>query len=80
MAIATPSIPGSAVSAFTLMASGFGIPLEAVSIVISLGFISDRISTPTQVNSCQLELIQIADKLNAIDKSVLRSKANYQEK
>lgn len=71
-ALCTPTIPGSGISAFTLMAQQFGVPMEAISIIIALDVITDRISTPTQVSVGQLELIQIANSLGSLDIETLR--------
>ena len=74
-AISTPSVPGAGISAFTLMAQQFGVPMEAISIIISLDIITDRISTPAQVSVGQLELIQIANGLGSLDTETLRKKS-----
>ena len=54
------------------MAQQFGVPMEAISIIIALDVITDRISTPTQVSVGQLELIQIANSLGSLDIETLR--------
>ena len=72
-AMSAPTVPGGGISSFTLMALQFGIPIEAVSIIISLDVIIDRITTSAQVAVGQLELIQVADRLNKLDSAVLRS-------
>ena len=73
-ALSTPAVPGAGISVFTLMAQQFGLPMEAVSIIISLDVITDRISTPAQVSVGQLELIQIANGLGSLDTETLRKK------
>ena len=73
-AISTPTIPGADISAFTLMAQQLGIPLEAISIIISIDVITDRISAPAHVAVGQLELIQIANGLGSLDQKTLRKK------
>ena len=72
-ALSTPTVPGAGISAFTLMAQQFGVPMEAISIIIALDVITDRISTPTQLSVGQLELIQIANSLGSLDIETLRN-------
>ena len=73
LAIAAPAVPGSGVSVMTLLFTLYGIPLEALSILIALDVITDRIVTSSIVTNAQLDLIQVADRLGNLDKNVLRS-------
>ena len=77
LAVAAPAIPGGAISACTLLFTIYGIPLEALSIVISLDVITDRIATPVLVAVSQLELIQVASETGNLDRDVLRSRTVY---
>ena len=72
-ALSTPTVPGAGISVFTLMAQQFGVPMEAVSIIIALDVITDRIATPAQVSVGQLELIQIANSLGSLNIETLRN-------
>lgn len=73
LSIAAPAVPGAGISVMTLMFTVYGIPLEALSIIISLDVISDRIVTPSNVINAQLDLIQVADSLGDLDRDVLRN-------
>lgn len=77
LGIAAPSVPGGGVSVFTLLLSIYGIPMEALSIIISLDVICDRIYTSATVSTCQLNLIQVADGLNELNKEILREPGIY---
>lgn len=69
--IATPPVPGALLATFTLMLSQLGIPYEAMSIIIALDAIIDRIGTCTYITGLQLKLIDIANDLNMLDKEIL---------
>ena len=73
LAIAAPPVPGGGISVITLLFTIYGIPLEALSIIISLDVITDRIVTSSIVTNAQLDLIQVADSLGELDKEILRS-------
>ena len=72
LAIAGPPVPGGGLSVTTLLFTIYGIPLEALSIIISLDVITDRIVTTSIVANAQLDLLQAADKLGDLDRDVLR--------
>ncbi len=73
LTIASPPVPGAFISIFTLLFTLYGVPLEAISFIISLDVITDRIATPITVSCSQLELIQVADKTGNLNKDILRS-------
>ena len=73
LAVATPPVPGGGISVIALLFTIYGVPLEALSIIISMDVITDRIVTCTIVTGCELDLIQLADSLSELDKDVLRS-------
>ena len=73
LAIAAPAVPGSGISVMTLLFTVYGIPLEALSVIISLDVITDRIVTSSIVTNAQLDLIQVADRLGDLNKDILRS-------
>lgn len=72
LSLATPSLPGAAISCFALLFTQCGIPSAALSLIIALDPIIDRITTASVVMSQQLELIGLAASLDKIDKDVLR--------
>lgn len=72
VAVATPPVPGGAVAAYTIIFSQLGIPLEAVTIVVTLDIIFDFIATAFDGAFLQLELIVQAQKNNMLDFEVLR--------
>ena len=73
LSIATPPAPGSGISVMTLLFSVYGIPMEALSIIISLDVITDRIAAFSLVTNAQLDMIRVADSLGDLDRDVLRS-------
>lgn len=74
LAIAEPPIPGMMVCCFTLLFTQIGVPMEALSIILALECILDRLATATNMFSLQTELIQLADSLSLLDKNKLREK------
>ena len=54
------------------MLQQFGVPMEAISIILALDVITDRICTSAQMSVGQLELIQIANGLGSLDAETLR--------
>ncbi len=74
LAVATPPVPGASISTFALVFSQFGIPASAIPFVIAVNVITDRVGTPTNVLSQQLELVHVASRLGKIDHDILRRK------
>lgn len=74
LAIAAPPVPGVGVSCFTLLFAQLGIPVEAVSIIVALDVLIDRISTSTKLTLVQTELVQLAASLNMLNRETLREK------
>lgn len=73
LALAAPPLPGAAISCFALLFDQCGIPAEAISVIIALNAVTDRITTPTLMLAGQLEMAQLASSLNKLDRNVLRS-------
>lgn len=73
-AFASPPLPGISPSCYALLFLQCGIPAEAISIVIALDSLTDRITTCTMVSCQQLELVQFAGTMGMLDKEVLRKK------
>lgn len=73
LALGTPPVPGTGISCFTLLFTQLGIPLEAVSIIIALDALTDRISGSTKLALVQMELVQLSASLGKLDEKKLRS-------
>ena len=73
LALAEPPVPGILVSCFTLLFAQLSIPAEAISIILALEFIMDRLGTSTNLLALQTELVQLAGSLNQLDRTKLRS-------
>ena len=74
LSFATPPLPGAAISSFALIFAQCGVPAEAISLIIAFNAVTDRISTPTNVLSQQLELVQLSSSLHNLDHSILKKK------
>lgn len=74
LALAAPPMPGSSISVFALLFAQCGIPAGAISLVIALDPILDRLITPIIVLSDQLELVQLASATGKLDTDILRKK------
>lgn len=73
LAMAAPPIPGGAISCFSVLFAQLGIPLEAVSIIIALDVLVDRIRTSAVLSLTQMELVQQAAEIGQLDKKTLQS-------
>ncbi len=74
LAIATPPMPGAAISSFALIFAQMGVPSAAISLAIAVSVLTDRIATPTDVLSQQLELVQISGSLKKLNRDTLCKK------
>ncbi len=74
LAVAQPPTPGILISCFTLLFGQIGVPLEALSLIIALECILDRIGTFTNVLSLQTELIEFSASSEKLDIAVLKKK------
>ncbi len=72
LAMAEPPVPGVLVCCFTLLFTQIGVPLEALSIILTMECVLDRLGTSTNLLSLQTELIQFADSVSMLDKNTLR--------
>lgn len=72
LSIATPPIPGSAMAVYSLLLTQMGIPAGAMAFLIALDPIADRISTATFTAGLQIELVDISNSLDMLDKEKLK--------
>lgn len=73
LTIAAPPMPGSGISCYMLTMAQFGIPAEAIAVILAFNVLIDRITTPSNVALLQLEMVQVAGSLNLLDQEVLQS-------
>lgn len=71
LAIATPPVPGGALTCYTVLFVQLGIPLEALTIAVALDVVADFIITSADLAYFQIELIEITDQLCMLDKKIL---------
>ena len=71
--IATPPVPGAAMASFALLITQMGIPSDAMTFIIALDAIVDRIATATYITGLQMELVDIAKSVNLLDEQKLYS-------
>ena len=71
LALAEPPVPGVLVCCFTLLFAQIGVPSEALSIILPLECILDRMGTGTNLLSLQTELIRFADSVSMLDEDRL---------
>ncbi len=69
--VAAPAVPGCSISCFTLLFAQIGIPADAISVIIALDPVNDRLSAAIKSVVTQAELICFADGTGELDKSVL---------
>lgn len=74
LSFADPPTAGGSLMSITIIFNQLGIPMEAIGIAIAISTMYDFLSTALDIGLLQLSTINIASKLNMIDKNVLRNK------
>ena len=74
VSFAVPPITGGAILGYSIVFEQLSIPLEVMGVAIAVSAITDFIGTALNVSGWQLNLIDVADSLNMLDKKVLRKK------
>lgn len=74
LAIATPPIPGGAITAYTVLFSQLGIPPQAIAIALACDTVLDFICTGGDQFLLPLIILNQAEKLGMVDKNILKSK------
>lgn len=74
LSIATPPIPGGALSCYTILFLQLGIPAAGVALAISIDLVMDFLLTAINLLCLQLELVLVAHNMNMLDEKVLRDK------
>ena len=66
-----PTIPGSAISGFTLMFAQLGLPKESLALIITLNALLDFFTVAVNGFCLQSEIMLGAKKAGRLDESVL---------
>ncbi len=74
LAIASPPIPGSALTCLGILLTQLNIPMEGMLMAVALNVVLDFVLTGFNVAFLQLELICQAEKLGMLDEALLRSR------
>ena len=80
LAIATPPIPGGAMTAYTVLFTQLGIPAQAIAVALACDALFDFIDTGFDQFTLPLVMLPQANKLGMVDKNILRSKASSLQK
>ena len=72
VAVATPPVPGGAIAAYSVIFAQLGIPLSAVSVMISLDILFDFLCTGFDAAFLQLAMLRVADKTQMLNYDTLR--------
>lgn len=72
LTLATPPIAGGAVAIYTILFSQLNIPVAAISMILILDPIVDRIRTATNLATLSLQTLGIAEKMDMLNKDKLR--------
>lgn len=75
LAVAAPPIPGGAVTCYSIIITQMGVPAEAIALCITLDIIFDFLETGVNVFAVETELVDIAAKLNLLNKDILCSQS-----
>ena len=73
IAIATPPMPGASLASFALLMTQMGIPADAMTFIVALDAIADRICTGTYIAGLQMQLVDIAKSVDLLDEKKLHS-------
>ncbi len=73
VAVATPPVPGGAVTAYAIIFSQLGIPDDAVALMLAMDILFDFAATAFDGAFLQLELLRQADENKMLDYDVLRT-------
>lgn len=74
LAIATPPIPGGALSCYTILFMQLGIPTEGIALAISIDMLMDFILTAMNLLYLQCEMLFVANDLRMLDETKLKDK------
>lgn len=72
LALAVPPVPGGGIACYSILFIQLGIPVEALGIAVVLEIILDFIATSLNMVAVPTDLVMVSDKLDMIDKDVLR--------
>lgn len=74
LAIATPPIPGGAITAYTVLFSQLGIPAEAIAVALACDTILDFICTGGDQFMIPFAILNQANRLGLVNKDILKRK------
>lgn len=74
LAVATPPIPGGAMTAYTVLFAQLGIPPQAITIALACDALFDFIDTGIDQFVLPLSILPQANKLGMVDEKILRGK------
>ena len=74
ISMAAPPIPGGGMAILSTTLALLGIPLEGLAIAVPLEMIMEYLACGVNLLALQAVLIRVADKLNKLELSILRSK------
>lgn len=72
VAVATPPVPGGAITAYAIIFSQLGIPEDAVGVMLAMDILFDFAATAFDGAFLQLELLRQADENKMLDYDILR--------
>lgn len=75
---ASPPVPGGLITGFTVAFTQLGIPLEVLGIAIAVSTLTEFPATSCIVSNWQINLIDVADSLNMLDKEKLHKEEKNQ--
>lgn len=74
LTIASPPVPGGALTCYTIIFSQLGIPAEALEIILVLDILFDFLATGFNITYLQCEILLQANKMQLLDDTVLRKR------
>lgn len=78
LAIASPPIPGGALTCYSIIITQMGVPADAIAVCVTLDVVFDFLETGVNLFSLETQLAEVAGKLDLLDTDILQSKCSEQ--
>ena len=78
LAIASPPIPGGALTCYSIIITQMGVPADAIAVCVTMDVVFDFLETGVNLFSLETQLAEVAGKLNLLNTDIFRSKCSEQ--
>ena len=78
LAIASPPIPGGALTCYSIIITQMGVPADAIAVCVTMDVVFDFLETGVNLFCLETQLAEVAGKLNLLNTDIFRSKYSEQ--